>query len=692
MDKVGTSLLVPSVQELAKQPIIKVPEQYLHPNQDPPVISNTALPQVPVIDLNKLLSEDVTELEKLDQACKEWGFFQLINHGVNPSIVENMKKDIKEFLTLPMGEKKQFWQTPEELEGFGQLFVVSEDQKLEWADLFFINILPKNTRNPRLFPRFPQQLRDNLENYSSEVKKLCLTIIERMAIALKIEPNELVDYVFEDLCQSMRWNYYPPCPQPENVIGINPHSDAGALTILLQVNETEGLQIKKDGKWIPVKPLPNAFVVNVGDMLEILTNGIYRSIEHRATINSEKERISIATFHRPRGNREIGPTPSLVTSERAASFKRIVVADYYKAFFSRELQGKSCLDFVRIQNEIVPCVQELAKQPITKVPEQYLRPNIDPPLGSNTTSLPHVPIIDLNKLLSEDVIELEKLDHACKEWGFFQLINHGVNPSLVENMKRSVQEFFNLPMEEKKQFWSTPEDLEGFGHFLVDQKFDWIDPFTLNTLPLHIRNPRLFPRFPQPLRANLENYSLELGKLCITIIERMTIALKIEPKEVLELFENLCQAMRWNYYPPCPQPENVIGLDPHSDVGALTILLQINEIEGLQIKKDGKWIPVKSISNAFVINVGDTLEIITNGIYRSIEHRAIVNSKKERISIATFHRPQMNKVIGPTPSLVTAERPALFKQISAGDYFKLYFSRKPQEKQCLDSMRIKNDT
>ncbi|KAK7307018.1 hypothetical protein VNO77_39704 [Canavalia gladiata] len=350
MSKSETSLLVPSVQELIKQPITKVPEQYLHPNQDPIVVSNIST-EVPIIDLNKLLSKDVTEQEKLHQACKQWGFFQLINHGVNPSLVENVKRDIKEFLSLPLEKKKQFWQTQEDMEGFGQLFVVSKDRKLEWVDVFFINTLPLNARNSRLFPSIPQPLRDNLENYSLEVKKLCITIIEHMAIAHKIKSNEVLE-LFQDLSQSMRWNYYPPCPQPENVIGLNPHSDPGALTVLLQVNEIEGLQIKKDGKWIPIKPLSNAFVINVGDISEILTNGIYRSIEHRATINSEKERISIATFHRSQMNKIIGPIPSLVTPERPTLFRQIVVGDYYKMFFSRELQGKSFLDVMRIQNEI----------------------------------------------------------------------------------------------------------------------------------------------------------------------------------------------------------------------------------------------------------------------------------------------------------------------------------------------------
>ena len=74
----ASSIIVPSVQELIKQPITKIPERYFHSNQDTIVVSNkTSLPQVPIIDLHKLLSDDTAELEKLDQACREWGFFQV---------------------------------------------------------------------------------------------------------------------------------------------------------------------------------------------------------------------------------------------------------------------------------------------------------------------------------------------------------------------------------------------------------------------------------------------------------------------------------------------------------------------------------------------------------------------------------------------------------------------------------------
>jgi isopenicillin N synthase-like dioxygenase len=96
-----------------------------------------------------------------------------------------------------------------------------------------------------------------------------MKILELMAKALKIEYNDMKN-LFEDGRQAMRMNYYPPCPQPDLVIGLNPHSDAVGLTILLQLNEMEGLKIRKDGMWVPVKALLNSFIVNIEDILEVI--------------------------------------------------------------------------------------------------------------------------------------------------------------------------------------------------------------------------------------------------------------------------------------------------------------------------------------------------------------------------------------------------------------------------------------
>jgi isopenicillin N synthase-like dioxygenase len=96
-----------------------------------------------------------------------------------------------------------------------------------------------------------------------------MKILELMAKALKMEYNDMKN-LFEDGRQAMRMNYYPPCPQPDLAIGLNSHSDGVGLTILLQLNEMEGLQIRKDEMWVPVKPLLNAFIVNIGDILEVI--------------------------------------------------------------------------------------------------------------------------------------------------------------------------------------------------------------------------------------------------------------------------------------------------------------------------------------------------------------------------------------------------------------------------------------
>ncbi|WCJ27339.1 2-oxoglutarate (2OG) and Fe(II)-dependent oxygenase superfamily protein [Euphorbia peplus] len=349
--KFGSSLELPCVQELVKKPLITVPSRYVRRDQDSPVVPDTdSVPQVPLIDMDRLSSQEFKnlELENLHQACKDWGFFQLINHGVSGSLLEKVKMEIQEFFDLPMDEKKKYWQKPGEMEGFRQAFVMSEEQKLDWADAFCMITLPRNLRKPYLFPKLPLPFRDLLEAYLGELENLALKILSLMETVLEMETEELKD-IFKEGYQQMRMNYYPPCPQPELVMGLNHHTDVGGLTIVLQVNEVEGLQIKKDGKWIPIKPFPDAFIINLGDMLEIVTNGIYKSTEHRATVNLVKERISVATFHSPRLDREIGPATSLLSSERPALFRRTSVADIFGAFSSRRLNGRTNLDFMRIQ-------------------------------------------------------------------------------------------------------------------------------------------------------------------------------------------------------------------------------------------------------------------------------------------------------------------------------------------------------
>ncbi|GMN43406.1 hypothetical protein TIFTF001_012607 [Ficus carica] len=347
----GKSIIVPSVQELAKQPLTEIPPRYSHSAfQESPVVSSDNS-SIPIVDLDRLATgssvDHDSELQRLHSACSEWGFFQIINHGISTSLLEKFRTEIVNLFKLPFEEKKKLWQKPDNHEGFGQLFVVSEDQKLDWSDMFYVTTLPLNLRKSPLFEKLPTDLRDTMEDYCMEVKKLAMGILSHMAKALKMDGEEMRE-LFGDGVQSIRMNYYPPCPQPERAIGFTPHSDADALTILFQLNETEGLQIRKDGRWVPVKPLPNAFVVNIGDIMEIVSNGTYKSIEHRATVNSSKERLSVATFYSSKLESDLGPARSIIGPQNPAIFRRVPLEKYFKEFFARKLSGKSYLDFMRI--------------------------------------------------------------------------------------------------------------------------------------------------------------------------------------------------------------------------------------------------------------------------------------------------------------------------------------------------------
>eukprot|EP00261_Vitis_vinifera_P004530 XP_002270646.2 PREDICTED: protein SRG1 [Vitis vinifera] len=344
---------VQSVQELIKKPIPAVPQPFILDDPQSPILSaSTPLPLLPTINMKHLIMSETadSELEKLHSTCKEWGFFQLVNHGVSSSLVEKLKSEIGEFYKLPLEERIKYKMRPGDFEGYGLSPIRSEDQKLDWGDRFYMTTNPIHTRKPYLLPELPPSLRDSLECYLAELQKLAMMLLGFMAKALKLEKGEMEE-LFEDGKQSVRMTYYPPCPQPELVMGLTPHSDATGITILLQINGVDGLQIKNDGVWIPVSFLPDALVVNIGDILEVSPHGVYTSIEHRATVNAAKERISIAMFFNPKSSAHIKPATSLTNPHNPSLFKQVSMEKYVKDFFSRKLDGKWYIEHLKIKNE-----------------------------------------------------------------------------------------------------------------------------------------------------------------------------------------------------------------------------------------------------------------------------------------------------------------------------------------------------
>ncbi|KAK3011300.1 hypothetical protein RJ639_011475 [Escallonia herrerae] len=317
-------------------------------------------------------------------------------------------------------------------------------------------------------------------------------------------------------------------------------------------------------------------------------------------------------------------------------------------------------------------VQVLAKEITFALPQQYIQANQEPTvLLDGTNCLPAVPVVDMRHLIMGEAekFELERLHSICKEWGVFQLVNHGISSLLVEKVKSEIERFFKLSLEEKMRYKQRPGDFESYGQTPVhsaDEKVDW---------------------------EAMESYISEVQRLAMKLLGLMAQALKMDKGEMEEMFEDGMQFMRMTYYPPCPQPEQVVGLRPHSDATGLTILLQVNGVEGLQVKRNGVWIPVKFLSDAFVVKIQIfwiVLQILSNGIYSSAEHRATVNSMNERISTAMFFNPKFSAEIGPATSLISMTNPPLFKKIGGEKYVKDFFPRKLYGKSFLDDMKIEN--
>nr|A2A1A0.1 RecName: Full=S-norcoclaurine synthase 1; Short=CjNCS1 [Coptis japonica]ADK56103.1 2OG/Fe(II)-dependent dioxygenase-like protein [synthetic construct]BAF45337.1 norcoclaurine synthase [Coptis japonica var. dissecta] len=345
---VGGSLPVENVQVLAGKELKNLPNRYVRPeleHDDVVPIDNSL--EIPVIDLSRLLDQQYAcdELAKFHSACLDWGFFQLINHGVREEVIEKMKVDTEDFFRLPFKEKNAYRQLPNGMEGYGQAFVTSEEQKLDWADMHFLITKPVQERNMRFWPTSPTSFRETMEKYSMELQKVAMCLTGMMAKNLGLESEILTKplrTVFnreDELLPSMS-----SCGEG---LGLSPHSDATGLTLLIQVNEVNGLHIKKDEKWVPIKPILGAFVVNIGDVIEIMSNGIYKSIEHRAVINTDKERLSIAAFHDPEYGTKIGPLPDLV-KENGVKYKTIDYEDYLIRSSNIKLDGKSLLDQMKL--------------------------------------------------------------------------------------------------------------------------------------------------------------------------------------------------------------------------------------------------------------------------------------------------------------------------------------------------------
>lgn len=154
----------------------------------------------------------------------------------------------------------------------------------------------------------------------------------------------------------------------------------------------------------------------------------------------------------------------------------------------------------------------------------------------------------------------------------------------------------------------------------------------------------------------MDEYITQLIKLAEKISELISENLGLEKDHIKEVFKGdrgPSVGTKVAKYPKCPQPELVRGLREHTDAGGIILLLQDDQVPGLEFLKDGKWVEIPpSKNNRIFINTGDQLEVLSNGRYKSALHRVMADKNGSRLSIATFYNPADDIILSLAPKLL----------------------------------------
>ncbi|ERN05253.1 probable 2-oxoglutarate-dependent dioxygenase At3g111800 [Amborella trichopoda] len=330
------------VQAIAESGSPVIPERYIKPLSERPGLepAGSELGSVPVIDLGALRDGEVGL--KVGEACREWGFFEAVNHGVPNEVIERMREVWRGFFALPLHLKQEYANNPKTYEGYGSRLGVEKGALLDWGDYYFLNLLPPALNDPMKWPALPANCRETIQEYSEHVLRLCKALLKAMSLGLGLREYYLQEaFGGDDVGSCMRINFYPKCPQPELTLGLSSHSDPGGLTVLLPDERVKGLQVRHRDSWVTVSPGPHSFIINIGDQIQVMTNAGYKSVEHRVMANSVLERLSVAFFYNPKSDLLIGPAPDLVAPDSPALYSPMTFDQYRLFIRQRGPRGKS---------------------------------------------------------------------------------------------------------------------------------------------------------------------------------------------------------------------------------------------------------------------------------------------------------------------------------------------------------------
>lgn len=341
------------VKGLSDSGITSIPEFFVH---DPETLSDlksssTHASTIPTIDLSHINS--VTHRHELvDQikvAAKTWGFFQVVNHGLPVSVLDETVNAVKAFHEQPHEVKAKYYKREE---GKGFMYASNNDlyrtKTASWHDSLQVWMGLNRTEAEEI----PEICRNEVVAWDFYATKVAESVMELLSEGLGLEAGKFKELTFSD-SRVVVGHCYPYCPQPDRTVGITSHTDPGIVTVLLQ-NHVPGLQVRYENEWVNVKPVPGGLIINIGDLLQIISNGEYKSVQHRVLANSRKEsRISIVMFLNQGKWKEdcyYGPLPDLLSPEKPPVYRNFTVQEYIENFYSKGLDSKSLIEKITIRN------------------------------------------------------------------------------------------------------------------------------------------------------------------------------------------------------------------------------------------------------------------------------------------------------------------------------------------------------
>ena len=312
-----------------------------------------------------------------------------------------------------------------------------------------------------------------------------------------------------------------------------------------------------------------------------------------------------------------------------------------------------------------------------------------------------IPIIDVAPFLHGTETERRAVaaavNAACKDIGFLLVTGHGIPSPLVDDMRRVSTTFFERPLEEKLRYRMPPDRYRGYialGNealaYSLDEKTppDYKESFSIGPVdapddayhrtatPANFFAPNMWPAGLPEFRTTWTAYYRGMEELATTLMRIFAMALGMDEHYFDDKIDRHITNFSMLHYPPQHEPPlpGQLRAGAHTDYGSLTIVKPDGAEGGLQVRtKDGGWLDVPYVPDAFVVNLGDLMAEWTNDRWVSTLHRVVNPSRSagaaaRRLSMAFFHQPNYDAVIQCLPTCADASRPPRYGTTTSGEH------------------------